>query len=131
MPNRQGEIADKGPQLLVTHRTLNENAANGIRPVADDDRYTRGRCLLETDRHRTEVGVITSTDVLQIHHQHVDTSKHFPSRSSQGTVERMQWYSSNLSGSDGLTISSRAAKTVFGRKNRRKRYFLHRMQCVE
>jgi hypothetical protein len=68
---------------------LDVDAANRVRPVADDHGNAVPRRRAQTVRHRVDERIDPGPDILQVDHQDVDVSKHLGCRLPRLAVERV------------------------------------------
>ena len=72
--HRDRELADERLEARHQRRALDLDAANRIRPIADDDRDAVAGRGAQAVGHRVDVGVDPRPDVLQVDHQDVDAA---------------------------------------------------------
>ena len=86
--HRHAELADEGLKPRLQRRPFDLDAADRIRPVADDDRYAVTRRGAQAVRHGVDEGVDAGADVLQVDDEHVDELEHLLGRLARLAVER-------------------------------------------
>ena len=78
------------------HRPFDRDAADRIRPIADDHLDAVPARRAQAVRHRVDVGVDARADVLQIDDQHVEAAQHLRGRLARLAVERVDRHAPRL-----------------------------------
>ena len=82
------ELADEGLKAWFERRSFNLHPADGIGPVADDDRQAMTRRGPQAVRHGVDEGVDARADVLKVDDEHVDEIEHLLGRLARLAIER-------------------------------------------
>ena len=86
---RNRKLPDKRGIRRIEQVALDLLPPDRVRPVADDHVHTVTGGGAHAVGHRVDVGVDARPDVLQIHHEDVDASKHLRGRFARFAVERV------------------------------------------
>ena len=89
MPHRDRVLPDERLESADKHRSFHGQAADGIRPIADDRLDAVLTTSRQAIRHRVDVGVNACADVLQVDDQRLDAVEHFRCWFSRFAVERV------------------------------------------
>ena len=118
MTDRERIEAHERREGGVRHVALDERAAERVGPVEHDDPNAVPRARAHGERHRPHEGVVAGADVLQIHHDRVDSPEHRGGRLAARAVEapNRQARRRVTGGGDERVILGRAPQAMLGRQ---------------